>query len=183
VDKEYLKPGFVPHLEEELRGREADAHGLTILPFLAGERAPGWAGHARATIHGLSLATTPLDILQAGMEAVAFRLALVFNLLRPLLSGDPQIVASGGALLHSPTWLKIVTHVLGKPVALSEVIEASGRGAALLVLEALGLLSGLEEAPAFIGPVCHPDAGRHLQYRQAMKRQQELYEKLIKAEN
>ena len=168
-----------PSFENTLAGMEPDSHGLTVLPFLAGERAPGWVGHARATVHGLSLATTPLDILRAGMEAVAYRLALVFELLRPMVPNDPQVVASGGALLHSPAWLQIVTDVLGRPVAVSGVEEASGRGAALLALEALGVIGELEEAPQFIGSICDPDPRRHVRYRQAMERQRELYEKLV----
>lgn len=170
-----------PSLEDALAGMEPDSHGLTLLPFLAGERAPGWAGHARATIHGLSLATTPLDILRAGMEAVAYRVDLVFDLLCPMIPSDPQVVASGGALLHSPAWLQVVTDVLGRPVAVSGVDETSGRGAALLALEALGVVDKLEEAPQFIGSIYDPDPRRHLRYRQAMERQRELYKKLVGA--
>lgn len=177
--RETLRLGDVAEVEQALAAMEPDIHGLTVLPFLAGERSPGWAGHARATIHGLSLATTPLEILRAGLEAVAYRIALVFDLLRPLLPGDPQVVASGGALLSSPAWLQIMADVLGRPVAVSQVEEASARGAALLALEALGVLSDLSEAPAFIGAVYEPDAGRHTRYREAVERQRGLYEKLI----
>jgi len=178
--RETLRLGDVSEIEQALAGMEPDAHGLTVLPFLAGERSPGWAGHARATIHGLSLATTSLEILRAGLEAVAYRIALVFELLRPLLPADVQIVASGGALLSSPAWLQIMTDVLGRPVAVSQVEEASARGAALLALEALGALENLAEAPAFIGMVHEPDPERHARYREAVERQKELYEKLIR---
>lgn len=166
-------------LEKALASMEPDGHGLTVLPFLAGERSPGWAGHARATLHGLSQATTPLDILRAGLESVAFRIALVFDLLRRLLPGDPEIVASGGALLGSPAWLQIMTDVLNRPVAVSAVQEVSGRGAALLALEALGALADLGRAPDFIGEVHEPDERRHEIYGEAMERQERLYEKLV----
>jgi len=167
-------------LETILGAMAPDAHGLTVLPFLAGERSPGWVGDARATIHGFSLATTPLDILRAGLEAVAYRVALVFDLLRPLLPDDPQIVASGGALLHSPTWLQIMADVMGRPVAASQVQEASARGAALLALEALGALDDLSDAPPFIGATFEPDPARHARYREGMERQKTLYEKLVR---
>jgi gluconokinase len=167
-------------LDRSLAGLKPDAHGLTVLPFLAGERSPGWAGRAQATIHGLTLATSPLDILRAGLEAVAYRIALVFELLRPALPPDPQIIASGGALLNSPAWLTIVTDVLGRPVSVSKIQEASSRGAALFALEALGGLSPLEEAPDFLSPAHLPDPGFHARYRLAMERQQVLYEKLLK---
>jgi gluconokinase len=177
--KDTLNLGAHPDLEKALAAMEPDSHGLTVLPFLAGERAPGWAGHARAAFQGLSLATTPLEILRAGMEAVAYRMFLVFEMLRPLIPGEPQIVASGGALLHSPVWLQIVTDVLGRPVAICEVPEASSRGATLLALEALGAIRDLEEVPHFILPGCQPDAQRHARYRRAIERQKELYQKLV----
>jgi gluconokinase len=176
---ETLKLRSLSEVEQALAKMEPDAHGLTILPFLAGERAPGWAGQARATIHGLSLATTPLEILRAGLEAVAYRIAIVFERLRQLLPSEPQIVASGGALLHSPSWLQIMADTLGRPVAISEVQEASGSGAALLALEALGILKDLSQAPEFIGPVFDPNFKRHERYFKAIERQKALYEKLI----
>ncbi len=179
--KSVLKLGDLAKLEKALATLEPDAHDLTVLPFLAGERSPGWAGHARGTVHGLSQATTPLDILRAGLESVAYRIALVFELLRHLLPGDPQIVASGGALLRSPTWLQIMTDVLNRPVAVSEVQEASGRGAALLALESLGALPDLEKAPDYIGTIHRPDESRHERYREAMERQKKLYDQLVKA--
>ncbi len=110
-------------LEAELNSLPPDGHGLTVLPFLAGERSPGWQGHARATIHGISQATTALEILQAGMEAVAGRIALVFEILAALLPEDLQIVAGGGAIHNSPAWLQIITDVLGRSTA----EPASGR--------------------------------------------------------
>ena len=179
---ETLKLRRPSEVEEALAKMEPDAHGLTMLPFLAGERAPGWAGYARATIHGLSLATTPLEIFRAGLEAVAYRIAIVFESLRQLLPSEPQIVASGGALLHSPSWLQIMADTLGRPVAVSEVQEASGRGTALLALEALGILKDLSKAPDFIGPVFDPDFKRHERYVKAIERQKLLYEKLIKSQ-
>jgi gluconokinase len=179
--KDTLQLENLSGLEASLAALEPDAHGLTILPFLAGERAPGWAGHARATVHGLTLATTPLDILRAGLEAVAYRIARVFELLRPVLPADPQVIASGGALLNSPTWLKIMTDVLGRPVSVSKVQEASGRGAALLALEALGALADLEDAPDFVSIARPPDAHNHARYSLAIERQQALYEKLVRS--
>lgn len=170
-----------PEFEDSVAGMEPDGHGLTVLPFLAGERAPGWAGHARATIQGLTLATTPRDILRAGLEAVAYRIALVFDLLRPVLPADPQVIASGGALLRSPAWLGIIADVLGRPVSVSQVQEASGRGSALLALEALGALADMEDAPDFVSVARFPDADTHARYRLAIERQKALYEKLVKS--
>lgn len=169
-----------PKLEQALSLLEPDSHGLTILPFISGERAPGWASQANMTIHGLSLATNPLHILGAGLEAVAYRLAQVFELIQNRLSSPLQIVANGQPLLQSPTWLKIITDVLGRPLFLSSIPESSARGAALLALESLGIVPNLASLPDFLGKTIKPDLKKHAFYRQAIERQKSLYEKLVK---
>jgi gluconokinase len=166
-------------LESALAVMEPDGHGLTVLPFLAGERSPGWAGNARAAIHGISLATTPLEIVRAGLEAVAFRIGMVFDLLRPLLPDGSRIIAGGGAMNGSPAWLQIIADVLARPVAVSQVGEASARGAALLALEAMGILKDLMDANPPVDSVVEPDAGRHARYREARERQQGFYDTLV----
>lgn len=176
---ETLRLGEAQSVEAALAAMPPDGHGLTILPFFSGERAPGWAGDARATIHGLALAATPLDILRAGMEAVAYRIALVFDMLAPLLLAEPQIIASGGALAASPTWLQIIADALGRPVTLSLATEATARGAALLALEALGILPDIAAAPDLLGPISEPNPAHHAIYRQAIARQQALYARLV----
>ena len=111
-----------------------DSHGLTFLPLLSGERGPGWSDRAGATIEGLTLATTPLELLRAGLEAVALR----FAMLDADLPGEQTVVATGGGLVNSPAWTQIIADALGRPVAHSGVDEGSSRGAAVLALEALG---------------------------------------------
>jgi gluconokinase len=69
--------------------------------------------------------------------------------------------------------------VLGREIVASEEPEASARGAALLALEAAGLLKDLADAPARTGRVYRPDAGRRDRYAAARARQQQLYGALI----
>ena len=177
--RDTLQLGDSEEIEKQLSKTEADAHGLTLLPFLAGERSPGWAAEARAAIIGLSLDTRPIDIIQAGLEAVAYRFALIHELLSPDLPGATQVVASGGALLHSPVWLQIMADVLGRDVITSGEAEATSRGAALLALQSLDLVKNLEEVPASTGKIYGPDSGRHERYMQALERQRNLYDLLI----
>ena len=165
-------------LEQHLASLAPDRHSLTILPFFAGERSPGWVGSARATIHGLSLNTQPLEILRAMLEAIAIRFSLIYELLAPMSKGDDQIIASGG-ILRSPLWLQIMSDVLNKPVIASNVTEASGRGVALLVLEALAKLSDLSNVPHFYGRKFEPNVEHHQVYQRARVRQQTLYKALV----
>jgi gluconokinase len=166
--------------ERLLSEMEPDAHGLTFLPLLAGERGPGWADEANGTIAGLSMSNTPVEILRAAMEAVALRFALIAEIIEAASPGEKEVVATGGGLLHSPTWTGIMADALGKPVTTSAVQEASSRGAALLVLEKLGELE-IEEAEAPLGETFEPDPGRHEVYTEALARQRRLYEAVLGA--
>jgi gluconokinase len=170
-----------PRETEDLLARmEPDSHGLTFLPLLAGERGPGWADQANGTVAGLSMSTTPVEILRAAMESVAYRFALIAEIIDAASPGEKVVVATGGGLLHSPTWTRIMADALGRPVTISGVEEASSRGAALLALEALGGQQ-IEETDAPLGDTFEPDPDRHEIYRKALERQRRLYDAVLGA--
>jgi gluconokinase len=121
--------------DAELAARPPAAHGLVFLPFLGGERSLGWDAGRRGSIRGLSFATTPLDIAQAALEGVCYRLAAVVE----AIGGVETIVATGGALRANPGWTQMLADVLGRPVEVPEVAEASARGAAMMSIERAGL--------------------------------------------
>jgi len=151
-----------------LADRDPDSHGLTFLSLLGGERSPGWHQHAKGAVHGLTFATTPQDLRQAGLEGVAFRFAQVAE----LIPGIEEIVVTGGALLNDPDWVQIMADALGRPVTTSGVEEASLRGAAVVVLERLGETP----PPAPLGPVVEPRPDKVEVFRAARERQRALYE-------
>ena len=156
-------------IEQALRTRRPDGHGLTVLPFLAGERSPNWPLHARGAVVGLTLATEPLDLLQAALEAVALRMGLIWDRLRAAVPQTAEIIASGGALLHSPAWLQIMADVIGHEIIASAEAEGSSRGAALLALEQAGA-GRADRVPAPLGTRYQPDPERHGRYREAKAR-------------
>jgi len=165
-------------LEARLDAMPPDAHGLTVLPFLAGERAPGWRGERRGAVSGLSLDTGPLDIVRAALEAVALRLALVYRLLAPHAAREHLIVASGGAVTRSRAWTRMLADALGHAVTWSHEPEATSRGAALLALQALGAIPDVAALRAPLGETFEPEAARHARYRAALERQRALDERV-----
>ena len=165
-------------IEELLSEMEPDAHGLTFLPLFAGERGPGWADLANGTVSGLSMSSKPVEILRAAMEAVAFRFAIIAEMLETASPGEKEVIASGGGLHHWPTWTRIMADTLGKPVTLSGVKEASSRGAALIALEALGGPE-IEASETPLGETFEPDPARHEVYMSALDRQRRLYDAVL----
>ena len=151
-----------------------------MLPLWAGERSPGWAADARGAIVGLRLHTRPIEILRAALEAIALYCGRLAAIVGAAVPEGREVIATGGALLRSPTWLQIMADVLGRPVLASAEPEASSRGAALLGLEALGLLpEGIEALPPDIARVYEPIPSHTERYQEAAARQQRLYELLV----
>ena len=169
-------------IESELELLRPDAHGLTVLPFWAGERSTGWNPDARGGILGLTLKTRPIEILRAAMEAIAYRFALIAKALEPFAPGA-TVVASGNALRMSPTWVQIIADVLGRRVVVSETSEASLRGAALLALEATGKIQSIEKSFVAVSEavetVFEPNMTHHALYQEGLARQQLIYQKLF----
>lgn len=166
-------------LDRALARLPPDAHGLTVLPFLSGERSPGWSPHARAAIDGIRGSATSLQILQACLEAVSYRFGLVARLLAPHEAAPHQVVASGGAMSRSSYWVQLMADVLQRPVALCRARELTTRGTAVLALRALGSWSTLEDVPVEQGHAHQPDRQRAAVYGAAMERQHTLYVALI----
>jgi gluconokinase len=167
----------VESLETQLAGRPADGHGLTFLPLLAGERSPGWSANATGAIIGLRLSTTPLDILQAALEGVALRLALIAGQLGDL--SGAAVIASGGALVSSLAWTQIIANALNCPLHLTADSEITARGTAILALRALGK-GGLNDFPPEITAVVSPQPDGVAAMRAASARQVEIYQKFVR---
>ena len=148
-----------------------DAHGLTFLPLLGGERSTGWNARATGVVSGLTFDAGPGDLVQAALEGVAYRLADVAD----RLPWAREIVATGRALLIASQWVQVCADVLGRTVTASAVREGSARGAAAYVLERLGA----EPGPAPLGEAFEPDPERTEIYAAARQRQRLLYEQLF----
>jgi gluconokinase len=165
----------------ETSGRtESDGIGhLAFLPYLAGERSLGWHDQARGVFANVSFNTQPVDFLRAGLEAVAFGMADVIDVLSPALSGNLEIVASGNAMVKSAVWIQILADVLGRPILRSPWKEASSRGAAMTALVAGGVAKDLADIPALPHEPVSPNLARHARYTEARARLRELYGKVI----
>lgn len=164
-------------LRENLKAQKADflpdSHGLIFLPFLAGERSTGYKFDSGA-IFGLRITTTASEILQAGLEAIAYRLAAIFEQLQQVFEIQ-QIVANGKALWDSKTWAQIISDVLGKDIKLSYQKEASLKGAAIFALEKT---EGFIPTEKLRAKTIYPDVENHRTYQIARKKHEKLYRTL-----
>jgi gluconokinase len=166
----------------EIARRGADAHGLNVLPFFLGERSTGYHENASGAVIGLNSSHDAVDIIQAAMESVTYRFAEILDQLEKVVKID-EIVASGGALRHSPLWTQMIADVLGRPLMVVDVEEASLRGAVLLALESIGNIESIEEAFIGRGTSVEPGADGDSVYAEARRRHQRHYDLIINDQN
>ena len=166
-------------IESELAALQPVRHGLTILPFFAGERSTGWRADARAAIIGAGANTSPIQILQAALESVALRFCNVYEIMKSSLGEPRDIVASGTALLRSRVWTQMMADALAHPVVPCVEPEATSRGAALLALERLGVIPDIHRMSPRYGDTVLANTGNSALYKDALGRQRQLYGKLF----
>lgn len=145
-------------LDAALASPEARAHGLAVRPELLGERPPLEAGPG-AAVAGLTLATTPVQIARAWLEAAAERIGEAVRATEAAFGEAEEIVAGGGALHASPAWARMIARAAGRPMRLATDAEVTARGAALLALERIGALDDAMEAERPPGTEVAPEAG------------------------
>lgn len=116
--------------------RPVGAGGVTFTPFLAGERSPFLNPDLRGGFAGLSLATEPDDLVRAVLEGVAFSLADVWSVMRPL--GVPtRLIATGGGA-RGDAWIQLVADVLEVQIGVPESVPGAAHGAAALAWRSRG---------------------------------------------
>lgn len=152
----------------------AGAGEAVMLPYLSGERAPGYHATATGTVAGLHGTDGADALLAAIMNAVALGLADVDL----ALGSPPSITATGGALRASPVWQRLVAAALGRPIDVARIVEPSLRGAALLALEAAGARPLGTVEPLEVDRV-EPDEAMRQALRRSARSRAALYRRLV----
>ncbi len=130
------------------------AQGLTLLPYLDGERSPNRPG-ARGVLRGMTSAnTTPENLARAAVEAVLCSLADAIDNLADCGIAARRVILIGGAA-RSPAVRRIAPAIFGVPVIVPEPAEYVALGAAR---QAAWALSGADQPPQW------PPAGPGAEY-------------------
>lgn len=148
-----------------------------VLPYLTGERAPGWVGGARAVLGGVSAATDADTLFRGIVEGVAITYARVADELRPAAPQVEEVAASGRVSNDMPDWLQVLADVLGRPVTHVVRKRATQRGTALLALDVLA--PDVPRAPRTTGRTYEPHPAHADHYAERRARFAEVYDALV----
>ena len=123
------------------------AGGLTLLPFLNGERTPDLP-HGKGVLTGMDPANAgEANFYRAAMEGATYSLKYGFDaFVRAGMAFDGIVLTGGGA--NSPAWRQMVADVFGLHVEVPRQTEGAAFGAALQALWSLQRAQGEAVTPA-----------------------------------
>ena len=158
----------------------AGSQGLIFLPYLQGERAPIWDAAARGVFFGIGIHHSQAHFCRAVLEGILFNIYQIGRALEAA-SGPIREIHAGGGFARSRFWVQLLADIFQKKVYITETIESSAWGAALLGLEALQWQAGPGEAlPGKNQQEFVPDPEKHAVYQQNFSIFEKLYP-LLKA--
>jgi len=117
-----------------------DAGGVRVLPALAGLGAPWWRPDARAVVAGLTGGARLTHIARAALEAVAWRVADIVELVSE--QTEVEVLRVDGGMTRDPLLLQLQADFAGTPVQRGAV-DATATGAAALAAVGAGLWPGV----------------------------------------
>jgi glycerol kinase len=125
---------------EALARTVPDSGGVVFVPALTGLGAPDWDPAARGTIVGITRGTTRAHLARATLEAIAFEVRDVVELLP-----DVSTLRVDGGAAANELLLQLQADTLAMPVERPAVLETTGLGAAFLAGIGTGVWSSTDE--------------------------------------
>lgn len=145
---------------------------VLFLPFVYGERCPGWDDRRMGGFYGLSPQTTASELYRAVLEGIVYQMYSCYRILETMSSRAERICVSGG-ILNAPVWLKIMASVFDRELYISKCQHMSLLGGAALGLLACGAIKKLSDFLGVDHEIIYPD--KNQMYREGYARYLELY--------
>ena len=115
-----------------------------FLPFLYGERCPGWDGEQRGGFFEIEPDADVQDFY------FSLQMGILFNLLQcyKVLTGEmgiPEDIFVSGGITNSRRWVQMLADIFQKEMKVAEYPNASSMGAVALAMHAAGALDEIED--------------------------------------
>ena len=170
----------VPTLVAEAGKAPAGAAGVYFMPHLRGGGTSNVDPNSTALFYGLTDYANRTHLARAALEGICYELAMKLEFAKEVAGVEVQKIRTIGGGSRSPLWNQIRADIIGLPVEVPRVTQATACGAALLAGLAVGAFKNWEEAAQLI-PVeqsYQPDPARRADYRKSLDG---IYRKLYPA--
>ena len=154
------------------------ARGAMFLPHMSGASCPVIDGMSLGAFVGLSATSTRGDMLRAIFEGLDYQFLDIVNVMENQMGiKADNIIAVGGAI-RNKFWMQNKADVVGKPIQVPAIEEASPLGAAILAGIGVGVYKDVEDAYEHVykpGETYSPNTKLTSQYAEWFSIYQDLY--------
>ena len=160
---------------EALARSVPDAGGVVFVPALTGLGAPDWDPYARGLIIGITRGTTKAHLARATLDAIAYEIVDLVQLMRAEGGVDLAVLAVDGGAAVNDLLCQLQANALGIPVDRSAELQTTGLGAAFLAGLGTGVWTSTDEliqtrrSSGIFGPGA-ADLTGHARWRAAVRR-------------
>lgn len=115
-----------------------------FLPFLFGERCPGWHEEKTGSFCKLKGSHSEFDLYYSILEGVLFNMYQCYLILVEI-GGTPHDVLMSGGILNSPLWSQMAADIFQRELLATGAANDSTVGAALVALESCGGIDSVRD--------------------------------------
>ena len=149
-----------------------------FLPFLFGERCPGWQDERNAAFFDVKPYHIANDLYHSVLEGVLFNLYQCYEVLSGL-NGVPKKVKLSGGILHSDYWTQMCADIFGVQMEVDNIEHSSLLGGVALGLELLDLIPDVKDFTIEGSKVIIPNLENREKYDKKYQRYQYWYHTTI----
>jgi len=154
------------------------SHGVMFLPHMSGASCPVVDPHSRGAFVGLGNLATQGDMLRAIIEGLDYQFLDIVTAMESGLGVKlEKFVAVGGAV-RNELWMQNKADVVGRPIEVPEIEEATPLGAAILAGIGIGLYRDEQDAFEHVyrpGRTYEPNPKLSARYAEWFQTYRELY--------
>jgi xylulokinase len=170
------------HLMAWLDDTKPGASGAMFLPHISASGCPINDNKSLGAFVGISNTVTKADMLRAVIEGLNYQFLHIIEVMESNLNCKLDKITIAGGIKQNEFWIQNKVDMLGLPMEVSEVEEATPLGCAMLAGVGVGLYKDIDEAYERVkksGKVYQPNKDLTKQYRRLFKIYKDIYPALI----
>jgi xylulokinase len=117
-----------------------------FLPHMSGAGCPVVDPRSMGTFVGLNNFSTHHDMLRAIIEGLDYQFLDIVNSMEAGLGVNPEKIVAVGGAVHNKFWMQNKADVVGRPIEVPDIAEATALGAAILAGIGVGLYRNEQDA-------------------------------------
>lgn len=175
---DWFKDNFYPMSYDEIEKCSQEEFDTPVfLPFLYGERSPGWQGDKRGGFIGIEPYHTRQHFYQAIQEGILFNVYQSYEVLCDMVGEPKKIVLSGG-IVNSKFWTHMCVDIFGSIMEIPTINQSSLMGAVILGLDYLKLIPSPKDYQFEKGDIIRPNPDMKSVYKKKYEKYLYWYNKL-----